>query len=55
MTDPCCTINKVINTYEKRNRTVSNGNRVRFFFGTSTGAATGTAVEPNEIVKWHPV
>ncbi len=34
MTEPCSTMSMVIRPYENRNTTVSNGRRVRFFFGT---------------------
>jgi hypothetical protein len=35
---------------------VSNGTRVRFFFGVSilVTAIGITDVEPNKVVKWHP-
>jgi hypothetical protein len=46
----------VINAYEIRKRTVSNGSHPRFFAGAG-GAITLTfsnVVLPNKVVKWHP-
>ncbi len=37
MAEPCSTMSIVINPYENKKRTVSNGSRLRFFFGTAIG------------------
>jgi hypothetical protein len=50
-------MSRVIKPYEARNISMSNGNRVLFFFGPRTGfgATTSlTAVLPNKVVKRHP-